>query len=263
MPVFVPSVGLRFLPSLIHQPQIAIGSFKPNPNFPSQPVAHCANKALKSQASIVQNISHHINTLADRIYALRTQKPRIIVAIAGAPGSGKSTLAAELSRRLTAQKTANAVVPMDGFHFDNSVLEARGLLQRKGAPETFDSNGLLRLIKAIHTCEDAVAPTFERTRDIAIAGAIPIAPDCPVVIVEGNYLLYNQPPWAALYPYWDVTAFVDVPMPELRARMIQRWLSLNHSRTVATRRTENNDMPNAQSVYAHLIEPQYHLTAHR
>lgn len=207
----------------------------------------------------MQDISHHITLLADRIHALQTRNQRTLVAIAGAPGSGKSTLAGELSRRLSAQKQRNMVVPMDGFHLDNAILDVRGLRQRKGAPETFDVGGLMRLIKALKDKDDVIAPIFDRPRDIAIAGAVHIPADCPVVIVEGNYLLFDEAPWRDLFAYWDVTAFLEVPMPELRARLIQRWLSLNHSRTVATRRAESNDIPNAQRVQDHLLQPEFIL----
>ena len=213
----------------------------------------------KDRPQVLQDISHHINKLADRIHALAAQQSRTIVAIAGAPGSGKSTLAEELSRRLTAQKQANMVVPMDGFHLDNDILDARGLRQRKGAPETFDAAGLLRLIRTLKAEDDVVAPRFDRPRDLAVAGAVHIPADCPVVIVEGNYLLFDEAPWRDLLPFWDVTAYLDVPMPELRARLIQRWLSLNHSRTVATRRAESNDIPNAQRVQDNLLRADYIL----
>ncbi|SEW00894.1 Phosphoribulokinase / Uridine kinase family protein [Cognatiyoonia koreensis] len=208
----------------------------------------------------MQDISHHINQLADRIYALKATQDRIIIAVAGAPGSGKSTLASELSRRLSDQKTRNVVVPMDGFHLDNRILEDRGLMQRKGAPETFDAGGLVRLVKALASAEDVYAPVFDRPRDLAIAGAVHIPPDCPVIIVEGNYLLFDEDPWTELQQYWDITAFLDVPMPELRARLIQRWLNLNYSRTVATRRAESNDIPNAQRVRDHIITAEFTLT---
>lgn len=196
----------------------------------------------------MQEITNYINVLADRIHELRQTQPRLLIAIAGAPGSGKSTLASELSRRLTLQKCRNVVVPMDGFHLDNAILEAHGWLHRKGAPETFDTGGLLRLVAAMRAGEDVVAPRFDRTRDIAIAGAIHVPADCPVVIVEGNYLMFDESPWSTLAPMWDISARLDTPMPELRARLIQRWLSQNHSRATATRRAESNDIPNAQWV---------------
>ncbi|WP_019955045.1 AAA family ATPase [Yoonia vestfoldensis] len=193
-------------------------------------------------------LTRHVLDLADHL--LELDAPRVIVAIAGAPGSGKSTFAGELARRLNARGRRSVVVPMDGFHLDNAVLEARTLLPRKGAPETFDAHGFIRLIKAIKAGEEVFAPTFDRTRDLSIAAAIAIPADARVVIAEGNYLMFDEAPWSELAALWDVSVRLDVPMPELRARLIQRWLSQNLSRAVATRRAEGNDIPNAQRVIA-------------
>ncbi len=192
------------------------------------------------------SLALHINTLAEHL--LEKPDTRQLVAITGAPGCGKSTLAEELARRLNAQGRKSIVVPMDGFHLDNGILEARGLTQRKGSPETFDAPGFIRLIKALKTDQEVFAPVFDRTRDLAIAGAVAVPVDAKVIIVEGNYLMFDEAPWSELAGLWDVTARLDVPMPELRARLIHRWLSLNYSRAVATRRAEGNDIPNAQRV---------------
>lgn len=194
------------------------------------------------------DITSHINLLADRVHHLADGQSRVMVAITGAPASGKSTLAAELARRLTLQKRSAVVVPMDGFHLDNAVLDARDLRPRKGAPQTFDAAGFVHLIRRIKSGEEVAAPLFDRPRDIAIAGAAIVPADTAIIIVEGNYLMHDEPPWADLAPLWDLTVRVDVPMPELRARLIQRWLSLGHSRATATRRAEGNDIPNAQRV---------------
>lgn len=190
----------------------------------------------------------HVNELADLIHEKRAQKPRLIVAIAGAPGSGKSTIAREVARRLVQQKCPCIVVPMDGFHLDNEVLDEMEARPRKGAPDTFDVQGFIRLIQAMKDGVTLYAPIFDRTRDIAIAAAITVPADLPVIIVEGNYLMFDADGWRDLAPLWDVTARLDVPLPELRARLIQRWLSLNYTRAVATRRAEGNDIPNAQAV---------------
>jgi len=176
-----------------------------------------------------------------------------MVGLAGAPACGKSTLAAELSRRLSSQKCPNVVVPMDGFHLDNDILDTQGLRARKGAPETFDVYGLIRFLTAIRLSEDVYAPTFDRARDIAIAGAIHVPAKCPVVIIEGNYLMFDEDPWRALAPLWDVSVRVAPSLPDLRARLIQRWLSHNLSRAAATRRAESNDIPNAQRIIDHAL----------
>ncbi|MDP5360320.1 MAG: sugar transporter, partial [Paracoccaceae bacterium] len=181
----------------------------------------------------MNTLTLHTNTLAE--YLLDRDESRLLVAITGAPGCGKSTLAAELARRLNAQGRKSIVVPMDGFHLDNGILETRGLKPRKGAPETFDAPGFLRLVRALKTGEEVFAPVFDRSRDLAIAGAVAVPVAAKVVIVEGNYLMFDEAPWSELSDLWDVTARLDVPMPELRARLIHRWLALNYSRAVATR----------------------------
>jgi pantothenate kinase len=201
-----------------------------------------------SEGLPVLDVSAQITALAERIYALLDTQPRVLVALAGAPGSGKSTLAGELVRRLRDQRTRAEVVPMDGYHLDNTVLDTRGLRPRKGAPETFDVAGFTHLIRRLKTGEEVVAPIFDRSRDLAIAGAQAVAADCQVIVCEGNYLLFDEEPWSALAPLWDVSARLDVPMPELRARLIQRWLSYGLSRTTAIRRATANDIPNAQRV---------------
>lgn len=199
------------------------------------------------------NLTQEINVLTDRINALRETQDRVIVAVSGAPGSGKSTLATELARRLNMQKCPAMVVPMDGFHLDNAILDARDLRNRKGAPETFDANGFVYLIRRLRTGLEVIAPTFDRSRDLSVAGAIAIPADCPVIIVEGNYVMLNEAPWTDLAPLWDLTVHLHVPMPELRARLIQRWLSHNLSRAAATRRAESNDIPNAQRVVDNIL----------
>ncbi|KJZ20438.1 sugar transporter [Loktanella sp. S4079] len=194
----------------------------------------------------MDNLTLHINTLAEHL--LQQGSARQIVAITGAPASGKTTLAAELARRLNAQRRSAVVVPMDGFHLDNAILEAEGLIQRKGAPETFDADGFIRLVHALRAGKDVYAPKFDRTRDISVAGAVKVSADVQFIIVEGNYLMFDEEPWRELVPLWDMSARLEVPMPELRARLIHRWLSLSYSSAVATRRAEGNDIPNAQRV---------------
>jgi len=209
----------------------------------------------------VQNITDQVNLLAERVHEMRETQERILVGIAGAPGSGKSTLASELARRLNLQRCPAMIVPMDGFHLDNAVLDARGLRGRKGAPETFDADGFLHLVRRMTEAVEVVAPVFDRSRDLSVAGAVVVPANCAVIIVEGNYLMFDEMPWANLAHLWDLSVRVEVGMPELRARLIQRWLSLNHSRTAATRRAEGNDIPNAERVILRALPCDITLTA--
>ncbi|SMY09545.1 nucleoside triphosphate hydrolase [Flavimaricola marinus] len=199
------------------------------------------------------NITAHVNAVAELVHEKRADQDRLLVAIAGAPGSGKSTLADEVAKRLRLQKCLAQVVPMDGFHLDNSILEDRGLRGRKGAPETFDAHGFIHAMQRIKHGGEVILPSFDRQRDIAIAGSVSVPSECQVVLVEGNYLLFDEEPWRRLFTLWDITVMLEVPMPEIRARLIQRWLSHGLSRAAATRRAESNDIPNAQRVVARAV----------
>ena len=206
------------------------------------------------------DVTSQVNALAERVHDLRGRAGhRLMVAIAGPPGAGKSTLAEGLGRRLTLQKVPTAVVPMDGFHLDNAVLEARGLLSRKGAPETFDASGFVYLARRLRAGGEVVYPVFDRARDLAVAGAGVVPADAAVVVLEGNYLLFDEPPWAGLPQLWDLSARIDVPLSDLRGRLIQRWLTQGLSRSAATARAERNDIPNAARVIERALPADLHL----
>lgn len=194
------------------------------------------------------NLTPHVNALSERIQPLREGPGRVLVAISGPPASGKTTLADELARRLNAQKCETIVVPQDGFHLDNAVLSGRGDLNRKGAPHTFDGAGFVHMVRRLKERADVAVPVFDRTRDIAIAGARIVPASAQVIIVEGNYLLFDDAPWFNLAPLWTLSVRLEVPMADLRNRLVQRWLGHGLSQAAATRRATSNDIPNAQSV---------------
>ena len=98
-----------------------------------------------------------------KLLKVRANGKRLLVAIAGAPGSGKSTIAGQLARRLNDGVPGTAtVLPMDGFHYDDGLLDALGRRARKGAPDTFDVAGLRHLLGRLRAnAEDAIAvPVF-------------------------------------------------------------------------------------------------------
>ena len=175
---------------------------------------------------------------------------RAIVALTGAPGSGKSTCAEGLARELEILGRRVKVVPMDGFHLDNRLLKARGFLHRKGAPETFDLMGFIHLVARLRSEAEVVYPLFDRGRDIAVAGAGQVPADCDCVLVEGNYLLFDEPGWRELAVLWDVSIRLSVPEDLLRARLVQRWRDHGLSEEAAQDRAERNDLANARRILA-------------
>ncbi len=191
-----------------------------------------------------------IAQLADLLQT-RAASGRVIVAMVGAPGSGKSTLADKLAGKLNARAEGLAMVlPMDGYHYDDTYLTPAGLQSRKGAPQTFDVGGLYHTLKRLRARDEAcvAVPVFDRKIEIARAGARLIPAEVPVIIVEGNYLLLDQPPWSRLAPMFDVTVMIEVPEHALRSRLKGRWERLGLTPPEIAAKLDDNDLPNGRLV---------------
>ncbi|MGL4281626.1 MAG: nucleoside/nucleotide kinase family protein [Albidovulum sp.] len=194
-----------------------------------------------------------MSTIEDRVAAIVARLPeragaRRLIALAGPPATGKSTIADALRDALVAGGANAVVVPMDGYHLDNRILSARGLLPRKGAPETFDARGFIAMIRRLKAGEETFVPVFDRSRDIAIAGAGLVPASADTIIVEGNYLMFDEAPWRDLAPLWDVALFLDASEAVLRERLVQRWRHFGLADDAALARAEENDLPNARLV---------------
>lgn len=184
---------------------------------------------------------------------------RHLVAVAGPPASGKSTLAEQLAEAVSATGRRAEVVPMDGFHLDNTVLDARGLLPRKGAPQTFDLAGFSALLHRLSTLGEVVYPRFDRGLDKAIAGIGVMPADCDVAIVEGNYLCLDLPGWRDLMPLWTLSISLAVPFEELERRLLARWATYGLGPEAALARAQGNDLPNARLCVDHALPTDYIL----
>ena len=187
--------------------------------------------------------------LLTRLHSLRGAG-RKLIAVAGAPASGKSLLGAALRDALCHDGLRAELVPMDGFHLDNRILDARGLRARKGAPETFDVAGFIALAQRLRTEDEVVYPLFDRARDLSIAGAGVLVPSCEMVIIEGNYLLFDEHPWSGLASLWDFSIWLDTPEETILQRCVARWLAHGHDPEAARSRAERNDLANAHRIMA-------------
>jgi pantothenate kinase len=172
-------------------------------------------------------------------------KGRFLVALAGPPAAGKSTLAETL---VTALGRGAKAVPMDGFHYDDAVLIARGARDRKGAPDTFDVRGFLHLLRRLRREDEVAIPLFDRGLEISRAGADIVTAEDRILVVEGNYLLLDEAPWLEAQPLFDLTVWIDVPEAELERRLHARWAHYGKTPAEAQQWIDSNDLPNIRRV---------------
>lgn len=172
---------------------------------------------------------------------------RRILGITGAPGSGKSTLAAALGDALGERAR---VVGMDGFHLAQAELARLGGVDRKGAPDTFDTLGFVALLARLraNTDELVYAPHFDRAREEPIAGAVAVSRDVPLVIVEGNYLLLDCGAWRGVRALLDQCWYLDPGERIRRAQLVARHEAYGHSPTQAREHALGSDERNARLI---------------
>ena len=203
-------------------------------------------------------IENLIQANAQRIFNetrdLISNKSRVLIAMAGPPATGKSTVAEATKDHFLSAGLTCAVVPMDGFHLDNRILDKRGIRDRKGSPQSFDVMGFKSLVERLKDNTEVIAPIFDRRQDISIAGAEIISAETKVVIVEGNYLLLDAPIWRDHSRYWDYSVFLSAPISELERRLKQRWNNHRKPQAEALAHIENNDLPNARLVLENRLD---------
>ncbi|MFC8915251.1 nucleoside/nucleotide kinase family protein [Streptomyces sp. NPDC047821] len=194
--------------------------------------------------------SQQLDGLTARARRLAVPGGRRILGLAGAPGAGKSTLAARLVERLGGLA---ALVPMDGFHLAQAELRRLGRTARKGAPDTFDAAGYAALLARLRAAEPGTvvyAPAFDRALEEPVAGSIPVGPEVPLVVTEGNYLLHDDGPWSAVRPLLDEVWFLELDDHRRVHRLVERHVRFGKDRSHAERWVRDSDEANARLVTA-------------
>ena len=185
-----------------------------------------------------------LEQLIARLRPLTDGPQRRLVALAGPPAAGKSHVSEALTRALPGA----GLLQMDGFHLDDRLLRQRGMLARKGAPETFDLDGLSVMLDRLAADDgrDVLVPLFDRSIETSRAAAAEIPSGARLILVEGNYLLLDRPGWRDLARHFALTVMLEAPEPILRARLQARWAG--HDPDTLRLKLDGNDLPNMRLV---------------
>jgi pantothenate kinase len=140
---------------------------------------------------------------------------------------------------------------MDGFHRSNDELHRLGLSALKGVPDSFDAEAFVAAVSSLRwePPADVAWPTYDRDAECVIAAGTTISANTRLVLVEGNYLLLQTPPWDQVRPLLDAVWYLDVPIGALQPRLLERQ-SRDRSPEAAARKVASTDLPNATLVAA-------------
>jgi len=163
-----------------------------------------------------------------------------VIAIAGSVAVGKSTFARVL-RALLARWPDHprvSLVTTDGFLHPNKVLERRGLMSRKGFPESYDRKRMVQFLADLKAGEDVVdAPVYSHKSYDIVPDAIERVEQPDVLIFEGLNVLQTSTvestgspvPSVVVSDFFDFSIFVDAQEPFIEAWYLKRFLALQQT----------------------------------
>ena len=181
---------------------------------------------------------------------------KIIAFIAAPPAAGKTTLAQFLEKlsRENPLFTNIRALGMDGFHYDSEYLKKNKILRDgkeilmndiKGAPETFDVDAMQIKLREVRQ-EGTDWNIYDRIIHDVVHNAISVEDD--IILVEGNYLLLEDPRWTNIRVLADYTVFVKAAPELLTERLITRKMNTGLTREEAENFYRNSDSKNVERV---------------
>jgi pantothenate kinase len=196
---------------------------------------------------MTNDIEHIAETILSKVNVNTSN--RFIVGIAGGPGSGKSAFAVKLKELINSKSTKSKsgltqIFPLDGFHRKNSELESSGLISVKGAPETFDVEGYISMLKRIKLGENLKAPIYSREAHDVIDNALPIEPYHKIVITEGNYLFADMEGWCEIKDIIDLKIYINAAKGVCEKRLLERHMRGGKTEAEALKKIRKVDMKN-------------------
>ena len=185
---------------------------------------------------------------------------RVLVLLAAPPGAGKSTLLSFMEKLASEDEQSGEIqiIGMDGFHRRQAYLVSHTVIRDgeempmsriKGAPPTFDLEKLTERLKRIAAGENCGWPIYDRRLHDPVDDVITVEGD--IVILEGNYLLLDEPGWRELKDLADYTVLIRADEELLRTRLTDRKAMGMATREEAEKFVEFSDMRNVRTCLEH------------
>jgi type I pantothenate kinase len=154
-----------------------------------------------------------------------------LIALAGSVAVGKSTAARLIVRLLTRLRPFWRVqlVTTDGFLLPNAQLIERGMLDRKGFPESYDRRALVRFVADLKSgIEEARAPLYSHLRYDVIDDDVLVVREPDVVVLEGINVLQRGAGAVYVSDFVDFALYLDAEEADVRRWYLQRFLALRN-----------------------------------
>jgi type I pantothenate kinase len=165
-------------------------------------------------------------------------RPPFIIGIAGSVAVGKSTTARVLKALLAHWPDHPRVdlVTTDGFLLPNAVLDERGLMRRKGFPESYDLRTLVQFVADVKAgVPEVKAPVYSHTRYDIVDGEWQIVRQPDVLILEGLNVLQTGPLRAGapqrvfVSDFFDFSVYVDADVAAIEQWYVERFMTLRET----------------------------------